>query len=214
MRYEKVGSPYQPDVVIFGFYPRGFFRLCSRFRFYAKPYFVLDESGELRLENVPVMSPDELYAAYVEGRRRIGGWRHSYLLGTLGGRVARSLERKRIGDVQHKSWALMAAVLRRFQNQAVGAGSQPFLLIFPVRPGKYKDRVYEDLDRLAQEEARRLGIPFIALSQRFLAALEQSPDKALFREPDVGGHLSVEGHRLVARLLYDSLKEQGVLVPK
>jgi hypothetical protein len=36
----------------------------------------------------------------------------------------------------------------------------------------------------------------------------------LFRDPEAGGHLSVQGNRLVAKLLYEALQESGILSPK
>jgi hypothetical protein len=200
--------------VVFGFYPRGFFRLFTRFRFYAKPYFVFDESGDLEIENLPVLSPDELYALYDAGTRRIGGWDYSYLIGTIGKPFARTLERTRINDRNDPSWRLMAAVLKRFRDQALKAGSLPFLLIFPVRPQTYEDSVYEDLDRMAQEEAQSLGIPFLALTKPFFAKLDDGKMNPLFRELEAGGHLSAEGNRLVAALLYRSLQEEGYVAQR
>ena len=211
LRYETVGIQYKPDVVVFGFYPRGFFRLFTRFRFYAKPYFVLDESGELKLGNVPVMPPDELYALYDSGSRRVGGWTNSYLMGALGARIARTFERRRIKDREDESWGLMAAILRRFRDQTTKACSQPFLLIFPTRPEKYEGTVYQDLDELAQQEAIALGLPFLSLMKGFTAESKRNPGKPLFKEPGAGGHLSVPGNRLVAKLLYQSLEEAGLI---
>lgn len=211
LRYETAGTAYRPDVVVFGFYPRGFFRLFSRFRFYAKPCFVLDESGRLKLENVPVISPDKLYGAYVAGRRRIGGRHYSYLAEMIRSRASRTLERKRIGDRGDESWRLMTKILARFREQAVKDGAHPLLLIFPVRPDHYEDTVYEDLDLLAQEEARRLGMPCLSMTGPFLSRFDQSPREPLFRDQAVGGHLSVQGHRLVAELVYKSLQAQGII---
>jgi lysophospholipase L1-like esterase len=211
LRYETVGTQYKPDVVVFGFYPRGFFRLFTSFRFYAKPYFVLGESGELKLKNVPVMSPDELYALYDSGRRRIGGWTNSYLLGALGTRIARTFERGRIKEREDESWRLMAAILQRFRDQATEAGSKPFLLIFPTRPEKYEGTAYEDLDELAQSEANALGLPFLSLMKGFIAESKRNPGKPLFKKPEAGGHLSMHGNQLVAKLLYQSLEEAGFL---
>jgi lysophospholipase L1-like esterase len=210
LRYETVGTQYRPDVVVFGFYPRGFFRLFTRFRFYAKPYFVIDASGALTLKNVPVQTPEELYALFESGTRRIGGWTNSYLLGLLGSRVAQTFGRRRIDDRADESWGLMAAILRRFRDRATEAGSQPFLLIFPTRPGDNEDSVYQDLDRLAQLEASALGLPFLSLAKGFAVESERHPGKPLFRKRAAGGHLSAHGNRLVAKLLSQSLEEEGL----
>ena len=99
----------------------------------------------------------------------------------------------------------MAAILRRFRDRALEIGADPFLLIIPNRPEQYVDSVYRDLDLLAQEEARTLGIPYLFLAEGFGMSGEQAPDGGLYRDRDVGGHLSVEGNRRAAELLHRSL---------
>jgi hypothetical protein len=205
LMYEKMGVRYQPDVVVFGFYVRGFFRLSSSFRSYAKPRFILNSRQELELRGVPVISPQALFAKYTSGERRIGGWDRSYLLATLGSRITRAIERRRI-TAEAESWALMAAVLRRFSHAVTEAGSQPFLLIIPARPATHPDSVYEDLERLALAEARELGLPSLSLQEGF------SADSAapVFRKK-TGGHLAIEGNRLMAQLLYRGLLDAGLV---
>ena len=100
---------------MFGFYVRGFFRNSKRFRGYAKPWFELVE-GRLELRGTPVVAPGELYEAYATGRRRIGGWRYSYLLGSLGANVAQARERETF-DPEGDDWAVMRAILERFPRR-------------------------------------------------------------------------------------------------
>ena len=50
------------------------------------------------------------------------------------------------------------ASLRRFRDDAVAAGSLPFLLIFPNRPHECDGCVYEKLGEFAVLEAQELGI--------------------------------------------------------
>jgi hypothetical protein len=205
LMYEKMGARYRPDVAVFGFYVRGFFRISSSFRSYAKPFFVLNSRQKLELQGVPVISPQALFAKYASGKRRIGGWDRSYLLATLGSRVTRAIERRRI-TADDESWALMGAILRRFSHAMTEAGSQPFLLIIPARPATHPDSVYEDLERLALAEARELSLPSLSLQEGF------SADSAapVFRKK-TGGHLSIEGNRLMAQLLYRGLLDAGLV---
>ena len=195
-------------MVVFGFYVRSHLRLFADFHFYAKPYFVLDD-GELSLRNSPVISPEDLYAQYASGRRRISdGW-HSYLLGHLGKLAAKQLER-RDPRAEDSSWQLMAAILRRARDTAARNGSQLFLLIFPTRPGRYEGWAWETIDALAQAEARRLGIPHLSLGGGFAAARAGSPEARLFQPREAGGHLSVRGNEVVAKLLAEALRESGL----
>jgi hypothetical protein len=58
LRYERDGVPYQPDVVVIGFAYYHLERNLDDFRFFAKPRFVLDDGGALRLTGVPVPTPE------------------------------------------------------------------------------------------------------------------------------------------------------------
>lgn len=211
LMYERLGARYRPDVVVYGFYVRGFNRLFTAFRYYAKPYFELGADGELRLRNVPVISPLRLYAGYRSGRRRIGGWNYSYLHAALWSATERALRRRRGLSRRERSWRLMAAILKRLHHRAMAAGSCPFLLIFPTRSERFRGTIYEDVDRLAQAEARRLGMPFLALSGPFEARERAHRGRPLQRPPETGGHLSREGNRLVARTLFEALRDAGLL---
>jgi hypothetical protein len=209
--YEQIGVRYQPDIVILGFYVRDFFRMLKHFDRYAKPRFRLADNGGLELTNIPVIAPAALYEEYANGKRRIGGWGYSYLYGAAGANIARLKANARMDNADHPSWQLMAAILRRFRDRVLAAGGRPFLLIFPTRPEKYRDTVNEDIDRLAQSEASRLGIPHLSLAQPFLSEQTRHPNPSLFRDRKLGGHLSVRGNELVAQLLYRQLRHQGLL---
>lgn len=210
--YEEIGTRYQPDVVVLGFYVRDFFRMLKHFDRYAKPRFQLTENRELELTNTPVISPSSLFEEYASGRRQIGGWNYSYLYGALGASITRLNADSRMINSENPSWQLMAAILGRFRDQAVEAGARPFLLIFPTRLEKFHDTVNEDIDRLAQAEAQRLGVPYLSLAQPFVMEQARDPDRPLFRDRNLGGHLSVRGNEWVARLLYQKLSEEGLLL--
>lgn len=209
--YEQVGARYQPDVVVMGFYVRGFFRMLKHFDHYAKPRFRLTDTLELQLTNVPVIAPSALYDLYATGRRQIAGWRYSYLYGSVATNISRLRAHSRMEDGDGQSWQLMASILRRFRDQVLDAGARPYLLIIPTRLEQYEDSVNEDLDRLARDEAQQLGIPYLSLAQPFIEEQARKPDSPLFRDRDVGGHLSVRGNELTAELLYQALRRQGLL---
>ncbi len=207
LRYERDGVPYRADVVVFGFYVRGFFRNSKRFRGYAKPWFDLVD-GELELRGVPVVEPRALYEDYASGRRRIGGWGYSYLLGTLGANVAQARERDTV-DPAGEDWAVMRAILRRFRDRAIAEGSRPALMIFPHRPERHRGSVYEQIEQLAREAAEELDLPCLSLSDGFYAALEQDPEPPLTNPREIGGHLSDRGNRVVAEQVVEFLREHG-----
>lgn len=204
--YQNRGRRYQPDVVVFGFYDRGFYRMFNSFRSYAKPVLTLDEEGELRVTGVPVISPEALYESYASGERRMEVPLHSYFLARLVRKLTRTTARWGIerGD---ERWQLMAAILRRFRDDAREDGSLPFLLVFPYRPAECDGCVYEQLGKLAELEAQELGIPSLSLAPAF----REHQGEPLFRPESSGGHLSPAGNTLTARLLYEALEAAGYL---
>ncbi|MCP5066491.1 MAG: SGNH/GDSL hydrolase family protein [bacterium] len=202
LMYEKYGQRYAADIVVLGFFDRGFYRSFTAFRDYAKPYFFLDEAGRLRLEGTPVVPPETLYQLYASGQRRVGGVLHSYLAGSILGQLDRLIKK---GDVDRdsRSWKLMALILRRFQEQVKADGSTPFLLVFADRPHKCGDCVYSQISKLAEREARNMGLPVLSLREPFL----EHPDEEFFNPMGAGGHYNPRGHELAARLLNDALRE-------
>jgi hypothetical protein len=208
LMYEHRGAQYRADVVVFGFFVRGFWRLFSDFRSYAKPYLSLD-GDEVQVRGVPVMAPEVLYEKYASGERVLPGWSYSYLLGALRQRVSGAQENERVSEDDER-WRLMAAVLRRFRDKVREAGGEPFLLIIPNRPETYEDSVFMQLDHLARAEARRLGMGHLALAPGF-AAESANSSEPLYHSRDAGGHLSARGNQIAARLLYEALRQQGLL---
>ncbi len=207
LRYERDGVAYSPDVVVFGLYVRGYFRNSKSFRGYAKPWFELQE-GELVLKGTPVVAPAELYDDYVTGRRRIGGWRYSYLLGSIGSNVAQAMERDSV-DPESEDWRVMRAILARFRDRARAAGSRPILMIFPHRAEKHAGSVYEQIEQLTVATASELGLACLELSEGFEAALEREPEPPMTRPREIGGHLSDRGNRVVAEQIAAFLRERG-----
>jgi hypothetical protein len=205
LSFEVRGRKYQSDVVVLGFYVRGYHRMLATFRGYAKPWFDLDERGELVLHGVPVPTPEELYQAYLSGDRSVPNWGYSYTLG-LCGKLLEQLRESRPPDREERSWQIMAALLRRFRDGVLASGATPFLLIIPNRPEDYTGSVFEEIDRLAQLEAEELGIPSLSLAAAF-----GENAAAMYRPRAFGGHFSAEGHGVVADLLADALREAGLI---
>jgi hypothetical protein len=92
-------------------------------------------------------------------------------------------------------------------DTAAASGATPFVLIIPERWERYHGRKFEDIDRLALEEARALGLPTRSLSVPFHAIPDAERERPLFRED---GHLSEAGNCEMARLLGESLAEHGI----
>ena len=211
--YETIGRRYHPNVVVMGFYVAGFERARSRFTFYAKPWFDLDENSALRLHGEPVIAPQMLYGEYAGGARQIAGWPYSYLWGAVGASVRRLRDAHRIDGPNDGGWPLMTALLERFANDVTADDAVPVLLIIPSRPEEFQDSIDEDLDRLARDDACRFGILPVSLADAFDAAAVRDPAAKLFRARDEGGHFSVAGHALAASELARALRQHSQRCP-
>jgi lysophospholipase L1-like esterase len=198
--FERVGAAYRPDVVVLGFFDRGFNRTLLRFRGYSKPYFMLSD-GKLELFGTPVIAPEELYRLYETGERRFGSWNHSYVAAEIGRAIIRNFSNLHVSR-EGPVWQLIAAILARFDRSVREAGAQPFLLIIPDRPGSTRrERLYQQLNDLAQEEATALGMPVLSVRD----ALSREDVSTIHRPREIGGHLSARGHELVAQQLAAAL---------
>ncbi len=197
LMYEANGASLAPDVVVLGFYVRGYFRAQSRFTFFAKPYFVADGQGGFRLEGVPVPTPETVYAQYASGARRIGP-RFSYLAASIGASVGRLRATARMHDADAEGWPLMAAIFTRFHHAVTSSGAVPILAIIPTQLDDFDDEVESDLARLACEAADRLDMMCVSLVEPLRAAQDENPAEPVFRDRSVGGHFSVRGHEVAA----------------
>jgi hypothetical protein len=205
LAYESRGHALAADVVVMGFYVRGFYRALSRFTYFAKPYFAADAAGEYHLAGVPVITPEQLFEAYRSGQRRIAGGAYSYLAASVAASWARFAAGQRITDPVASGWPVMTAILDRFRAAVVAAGAVPVLLVIPNRLEQYDASVETDLDRLACAEAQRLAMMCISLAAPLATAMAAVPELPVFRDRSVGGHLSVRGHEVAAQTLARAL---------
>jgi lysophospholipase L1-like esterase len=203
LAYETLGARYQPDVVVLGFFVRDFFRNLRHFHSYLKPMFELAGDGSLRLDPGTLVPPEELLELYRTGQRRIGGWNYSHLLAKVVSGLQRVRQSRRL-DPDARSVRLLGAILRRFRDDVRAQGGKPFFLIFPERLDKHLGTYWEEIDRLALEQARALELPALSLTPVFVEEERRAPSVPL--NPH---HLSIEGNRVAARALHEALVACG-----
>ena len=208
LSYERVAREYEPDAVVLGFFLRDYSRNLQDFRTYAKPRFELEGEG-LRLVGVPVMPPEELFALYQRGQRRVGG---SFWCSRLWADVSRkwARERERRIDGDSTGWQLVARMQQRFRDAVRSDGAHPLWLLIPtddlVAGG---DSIYEPLAELTVAHAASLGLDCLDLTPIFRAHEEAFPHDSFKRPAEDGGHLSVRGNELVADALLEWLERRG-----
>lgn len=243
LRFRRDGAALAPDVVLIGMLLENVGRNVNRYRplWYpqtgstaAKPRFVLDGSGDLRLVPLPLATRGELVDAVESGdvlellaehehwgRGALGPLRHSSLARLAAGFLAyraRGVRRLWL-DLEGEPRRVTLALLRAFHREALAAGARAApVLVFPRR-GDLAPLVEGDdgarywrglLDELAAE-----GIPAIDLAPPLAEAyraLGGMPDERGDDPLYARGHLNPAGNAIVASVLLAWLDEH-VRVP-
>ncbi len=206
LSFEYEGRRYHPDVVALGLFVRDYSRNLMRFRGYAKPRFVLDGAGGLRLEGSPVEPPAALLAAYRSGEREIRTESPSYLLELL-------LERfhaLRLSQINSGSegWRLLAALMERFARAVRESGAKPLLVLIPSRDALEEGGGrFAPLEALVEEHAAEIGLPYLSLTEPLRA--HARPDDLVYQTKDRGGHFTATGHRLAAEAIHAFMRARG-----
>jgi len=209
--YEKYGEKFSPDIAILGFYLLDFNRNTFSFRDYAKPMYVPQEDGSLKLTHSPVQSPQDLLADYQSGRKQIGGWHYSYAVAAFQKVLTTHVKRGRTeGSLPRRT---LTGIMERFNQRVRGNGATPIWVIFPIRDILEKNESkYEVIGEFAEAEARRMGMLVLNLDPVFRDYLDAHPEvETLWRPREIGGHLSEEGNKVTARAIYDLLEAQEML---
>lgn len=207
LAYELRGADLAADIVVMGFYVRDYTRNRLRFKVYAKPYFVPDGDG-LQLVGHPVSPPETLLEAYANGSRRVGEVGAPYL--TLYLAKAWQRFRQRRPAESDPEWLVLSRIMRRFRDHVHSQGAHPMWLVIPYHDVEDVERSrYAAIGEMCEREARALGLSLLNLTGAFREHAARYPDVALYRPREIGGHFSVEGHRLVAKLVASHLRAQG-----
>lgn len=209
--YEKYGEKFSPDIVLLGFYLLDFNRNTFSFRDYAKPMYVPQEDGLLKLTHSPVPSPKELLADYQSGKKQIGGWHYSYAVAAFQKVLTNHVKRGRTeGSLPRRT---LTGIMEKFNQRVRSNNATPIWVIFPIRDILEKDESkYEVIGEFAEDEAKRLGMSVINLDPVFRQYLDSHPEvETLWRPREIGGHLSEEGNKVTAKAIYDLLSTQNLL---
>ncbi len=211
LTYEHHGARFKPDIVILGFYVLDYNRNTYSFRDYAKPLYLPQPDGSLRLTNVPVTPPRELIEQYRSGKKKIGGWHYSYAMAWMKQVLTDRIKRDRSeGSLGRRT---LSGIMDLFAKRVRANGGKPVWVNFPIRDILSKEESkYSDISDFALAEASRLGMPALDLEPAYREYLLGHPEiKTLWRPENIGGHLSAEGNKVTAMALHDFLDKQGLL---
>ena len=205
--YEHYGEKFSPNVVLLGFYLLDFNRNTFSFRDYAKPMYVPQADGMLKLTHSPVPSPEQLLSDYKSGKKQIGGWHYSYAVAAFQKVLTTHTKRDRSeGSLPRRT---LTGIMEKFNQRVRANGATPVWLIFPIRDIiSEEESKYEVIAEFAEAEARRLGMPVLNMDPVFRRYLQEHPDvSTLWRPREIGGHLSELGNRVTAESILVLLKD-------
>lgn len=211
LMYEKMGQKYHPDIVILGFYVLDYNRNTYSFRDYAKPMFIPDSDGALRLTNVPVVRPENLIEEYRSGKKQIGGWYYSYFLAFVKQELSDRLKRDRsAGSLARRT---LTGIMEQFAQRVRNNGAVPVWVIFPIddilESGTSK---YAEISEFSKSEASRLGMPVLDLEPVYRDYVQSHPKApSLWRPAEIGGHLSAEGNKVAGQAIHKFLMQKNLL---
>lgn len=226
--YREIASLYQPDVVICTFAViNDLIDTSPRLSSSAALYFDLDLTG--KLHKLPVDVESERASDWLSHHSRFYNWQKIAL------RALRYEARQRAGvlkpgkrifatarnDELEHAWSLVEAIVRAFADEAAEDGARFVLAAIPA-PEEIYDDYWEELrateagpgaldrtlpNRRLERIAKAVGVPFVSMTVRFRAAapashLDLEAEQLFFERI---GHFNVEGGRLAALALFDSI---------
>jgi hypothetical protein len=90
------------------------------FRDYAKPMYVPQADGMLKLTHSPVPSPEQLLSDYKSGKKQIGGWHYSYAVAAFQKVLTTHTKRDRSeGSLPRRT---LTGIMEKFNQRVRAAG--------------------------------------------------------------------------------------------
>jgi hypothetical protein len=191
LRWEEEGVRYAPDVVVIAFAYYHLDRNITGFRFYAKPHFVFDRDGALRLVGVPVPDPDALSGAAtphpawpLADRSVLARWLWE-----------RELRRRdtALYQAEGPAWDVTKALITRFATGVRRTGARFVIL-----------NIDEDAPWMAEplaHLAHNLDATFVDAGPALGEPRSRGIRLRLPRDP----HWNPQGHAVIADVLHDGL---------
>jgi len=197
--YETFGRKFDLDVVLIAFAWFHLPRNIAGFHFFAKPRFVLDDSGHLSLLGVPVPTAQDLLDQEWHTPWPVTLADDSVLLRWTWRRLENARERE-IYNPGGSAWQLTRALLRRFVTVARDARSRVVIVNLP-------EDGHPELDKHLEALASTLNVELVNLRDTFDRLATQGID---YRLPN-DEHFNQIGHATVAEALtrYLSIHDEG-----
>ncbi len=188
--YENEIKDYALDVIVLAFAFHHIPRNTSSFTFYAKPYFVKDETG-LSLAGSPIPNQYDLFD-HNAGVDRISFMNKSVVMRILL-RYFRNYQEKSIFTVNSKVWELTKLVIKNFAESARQNNTHFVLLNI--------EHNYSQLEQDFENLGKELGIYTINLGPKIRESLSAGEEIQIQKD----NHWSALGHEKIADAIYTEL---------
>jgi hypothetical protein len=198
LAYERDGARYELDAVVVAFAWFHVNRNASRFSFFAKPRFELEQDGALVLTGTPVPDPDTVLAS---SRSEPARWLDQSILLRWSWQRVINLNHWRMLRPDSPEWALSRALIARFVRAIRARGAVAILANIDERRADLEPA----LKKLAIEE----GAGFVNLGPRLREMSRAEVSYQLVDDP----HWNATGHRAIAVELADRLCSTTSRVP-
>lgn len=226
LRYRRDVQSWNPQLVILAFINDDLMRTMSAYGFlmfplgvepWVKPRFTVSENGRLNVINAPLVSPRDVFAApsisdlpYVQHDAKFqreqwdfDAWRlayHSYIF-----RLMISLfplqEKERPEVSIAETTSVNAGLLRAFMEEAAAHRTRTMIVFLPDDLTTQTTETHVPLGiRLLQDS----NIPYVDMRGCFKGRTQDE----LFNPPEIGGHYTPLGNKLMAGCLKDEVAKR------
>lgn len=226
LAYLEEARAYDPDIVILAFYENDVLEVANLQMYgYPKPYFQLEDNGDLTLANVPLAEPDDWLGTREFGPSALGGAgtlknrlyssvQLIHLLRFVLGKIRLAVVSKDVYASNADAWPKVQALITALDGEVTADDAQLVVLLVPTQweilnlmPWAFE---LDDLVAFLQDD-----LPDVLVVDPRPALRRPDPELGTPAEMYFefnGGHWTAPGHELVAGLLYDRLTEEGLVL--
>jgi lysophospholipase L1-like esterase len=223
LAYLELARAYDPDIVILAFYENDVLEVANyRMYGYPKPFFELDQNGELVLTNVPVPEPPDWLGTREFGPSALGG------AGTLKNRVYSNVasihlvrfvlgkwrlatQSKDAYSQNGDAWPRVQALIAALNEEVTTDGARLVVLLVPTQWEilRVQPWAFELDDLVTFLETEHPDVMVVDPRYALRHPDNGTPTEMYFEFN--GSHWTAAGHALIADLLVDTLLDEGLV---
>jgi hypothetical protein len=216
--YKRDGSTFEHQIHLLAFITADIYRMQSdRFQGYGKPVLGL-ENNTLVVKNVPVPGRAYDLSWPIFNNLTLSRSRTIQVLTralSKTGFIPETTSRLRRAEISPKTRAILSKIFEDLQHLNEARSSKLVLVYLPTGD-ELKGNRPQELVNFIEAESRALGIPLINVLRTFQSlpydeAASMFIAKGQIHYSGAAGHLNERGNDLVARLVYEEIKNYNVI---